>query len=107
MLTAIKKLSPWLVVMTLTGCSSFKAPIYQGNLYAQSQLDQLTVGMSPAQVRRLLGTPTLQDPFHSLRWDYYSYIERQGQVEQNSHLTLFFDEQKGLMKWSQEGTPHQ
>jgi outer membrane protein assembly factor BamE len=95
------------ITLSFTGCSSYKAPLYQGNLYAQAQIEQLKVGMPQAQVKRLLGSPTLQDPFHNNRWDYYSLIEKSGKTEQQSHLIIEFDA-KGLLKsWTLEGAPHQ
>jgi outer membrane protein assembly factor BamE len=58
---------------TSTGCV-FRAPLSQGNLLKQEDLDQVTVGMTRNQVRFLLGTPMIDDPFHSERWDYLYYL---------------------------------
>ena len=46
----------------------------QGNLLKQEDLDQVTVGMTRNQVRFLLGTPMVDDPFHSGRWDYLYFL---------------------------------
>lgn len=65
--------------MMLSGChvgnlSVYKIDIQQGNVLTRDQVDQLKVGMTPLQVRFLLGSPLIVDPFHPERWDYaYSY----------------------------------
>ena len=56
-----------------TGCV-YRANISQGNLIKQEDLDQVAVGMTRGQVRFLLGTPMVDDPFHSERWDYVYYL---------------------------------
>ena len=49
---------------------AYRQPIYQGNLIDKTAVDQLQVGMDKRQVMVLLGTPSIQDPFHHDRWDY-------------------------------------
>jgi outer membrane protein assembly factor BamE len=56
-----------------TGCV-YRANIAQGNLIKQEDLDQVEVGMTRNQVRFLLGTPHIDDPFHQSRWDYVYFI---------------------------------
>lgn len=46
----------------------------QGNLIEDKYLDQVEVGMTRNQVRFLLGTPMIDDPFHENRWDYVYYL---------------------------------
>ncbi|MCH7981980.1 MAG: outer membrane protein assembly factor BamE [Proteobacteria bacterium] len=46
----------------------------QGNLIKQEDLDQVEIGMTHNQVRFLLGTPMINDPFHVDRWDYVYYL---------------------------------
>ena len=43
-------------------------------LIEQDDLDQVELGMTKNQVRFLLGTPLIDDPFHADRWDYVYYI---------------------------------
>jgi outer membrane protein assembly factor BamE len=43
-------------------------------------LDKLKPGMTPAQVRFILGTPLVVDPFHKDRWDYVYRLERGGKL---------------------------
>jgi outer membrane protein assembly factor BamE len=56
-----------------SGCV-YRANISQGNLIEQDDLDQVELGMTRNQVRFLLGTPLIDDPFHADRWDYVYYI---------------------------------
>ncbi len=56
-----------------SGCV-YRANISQGNLIKQEDMDQVEVGMTRNQVRFLLGTPLIDDPFHEDRWDYVYYI---------------------------------
>lgn len=69
-------LSPLLLlaVFALTACV-YVAPISQGNLIKQEDLDQVEIGMTRSQVRFLLGTPLIDDPFHADRWDYVYYLK--------------------------------
>jgi outer membrane protein assembly factor BamE (lipoprotein component of BamABCDE complex) len=48
----------------------YKPTIQQGNLLKTSDVDQVTPGMTRTQVRYLLGTPMINDPFDPQRWDY-------------------------------------
>ena len=44
------------------------------NLLEQEDVDQVTLGMTRGQIRFLLGTPMIDDPFHEDRWDYVYYL---------------------------------
>lgn len=71
-----KLLITLLSILTLSlaaGCV-YQASLSQGNLLKQSDLDQVKVGMTRNQVRFLLGTPMIDDPFHEERWDYIYYL---------------------------------
>lgn len=57
-----------------SGCV-YRLSISQGNLIEQEDLDQVAVGMTRNQVRFLLGTPMVDDPFHADRWDYVYYLK--------------------------------
>ena len=63
-----------LATLAGTGCV-YRANISQGNLIKQDDLDQVEIGMTRNQVRFLLGTPMIDDPFHSDRWDYVYYLK--------------------------------
>lgn len=53
----------------------YRAAIAQGNLIKQEDLDQLETGMTKNQVRFLLGTPMIDDPFRKDRWDYVYFLK--------------------------------
>jgi outer membrane protein assembly factor BamE len=70
---------PLLVLLLLTfafaNACVYRANISQGNLIKQEDLDQVEIGMTQNQVRFLLGTPMINDPFHTDRWDYVYYLK--------------------------------
>lgn len=57
-----------------SGCV-YRANISQGNIVEEEDLDQVAIGMTRNQVRFLLGTPMVADPFHQDRWDYIYYVK--------------------------------
>ena len=61
--------------LTLAAGCVYVAPVSQGNLLDQADVDQVEVGMTRNQVRFLLGTPMIDDPFHIDRWDYVYYLK--------------------------------
>ena len=67
------------LIVTLTalllasGCV-YQAALSQGNLLDQEDVDQIEVGMTRGQIRFLLGTPMIDDPFHENRWDYVYFL---------------------------------
>jgi len=63
-----------LALATASGCV-YRATISQGNLVEQEDLDQVEIGMTRNQIRFLLGTPMVDDPFHQGRWDYIYYLK--------------------------------
>jgi outer membrane protein assembly factor BamE len=75
---AVRKFLITILLMTTlplaAGCV-YQASLSQGNLLKQSDLDQVQVGMTRSQVRFLLGTPMIDDPFHEERWDYVYYLK--------------------------------
>lgn len=75
-----------------SGCV-YRASISQGNLIEQKDLDQVEVGMTRNQVRFLLGTPMVDDPFHNGRWDYVYYL-RVGRKDATFKrwISIFFED---------------
>ncbi len=82
-------------VLVLGGCNllkPYKLDIQQGNVLTQEMVDKLRPGMTRAQVRYVLGTPLVADPFHKDRWDYfYSYKKGVEAVPESRRLTLLFE----------------
>ncbi|HXK40009.1 MAG TPA: outer membrane protein assembly factor BamE [Candidatus Paceibacterota bacterium] len=79
-------------VLPVAGGCVYQAALSQGNLLKQEDLDQVEVGMTRSQVRFLLGTPMIDDPFHEERWDYVYYL-RVGREDATFKrwVSIFFD----------------
>jgi outer membrane protein assembly factor BamE len=74
--------------------SSYHLDIRQGNFITQEMVSQLKPGQTREQVRFVLGTPLVTDPFHGDRWDYvYRYDNGKGDVQQR-RLTVYFADNK-------------
>ncbi|WP_197433000.1 outer membrane protein assembly factor BamE [Janthinobacterium sp. B9-8] len=69
----------------------YKLDIPQGNEITADQVAQLKKGMTRSQVRFLLGTPLLNDPFHANRWDYLYSDARGGQLKEKKSFFLVFE----------------
>ena len=57
-------------------------------------LDQLKPGMDKKQVKFIMGTPVLIDPFHNERWEYIYSFQEGGTVREQRHITLHFENDK-------------
>ena len=83
-----------LLALWLGGCAveryflEYRINVQQGNLVEQKQIVQLRPGMNRDQVRFVLGTPLLQDPFHAERWDYVYRFEN-GQTGEITMRNIF------------------
>ena len=81
----------------LSACSewlpeAYRIDLQQGNSVKLEQLESIEMGMSKTEVRKIMGSPMLSDPFHDQRWDYiYRYLPRKG-FERKSLLTLYFED---------------
>jgi outer membrane protein assembly factor BamE len=85
-----------LLLSLVAGCSSFhfgphRIDVQQGNVIDQESVARLKIGLNRSQVRFLLGTPLLVDPFHKDRWDYVYVNYKAGRLTAQKHITLFFD----------------
>tara|TARA_R110001592_G_scaffold215025_1_gene468215 strand:- start:76199 stop:76573 length:375 start_codon:yes stop_codon:yes gene_type:complete len=96
-----------LLTLGLSACSFvgfpgvYKIDVEQGNIVTPEMVGQLKPGMSRRQVRFILGTPLLEDPFNQSRWDY-PYVKRNGQkVLSESKLMVYFDGDS-LMKYDSD-----
>ena len=79
------------MLMLGIGACVYRVPIQQGNFLESKDIDQVTVGMTQAQVRYVLGTPMVADPFTKDRWDYVYYLKigRMRKPEQR-HFVVYF-----------------
>lgn len=89
-------LIPVLLLSLAAGCSSVKIgphriDVQQGNALDQENVARLKLGLNRSQVRFLLGTPLLVDPFRTDRWDYVYVFYKAGKLAEQKRITLFFD----------------
>lgn len=82
------------LVASLSACAVFKLPTIQGNVIEQKQVDQLEIGMTPDQVRFLLGSPLVQGSFDPNRWDYVYYYRSPAGKEAQRTLNLYFEDER-------------
>ena len=80
-----------------SACSSLRFPgvfridVAQGNLITKDMVDKLRVGMTPRQVRYVMGSPMIADTFHPERWDYLYNLETGKGIFIENHLVLYFE----------------
>jgi outer membrane protein assembly factor BamE len=92
-----------LLVAALGGCQSlqssenflgvvtpYRVEVVQGNVITSEQIALAKPGQTRAQVRDVLGSPLLTDPFHADRWDYVFTIRRQGAAPQLRRVVVRF-----------------
>jgi len=81
-------------VLAMSGCV-YRANISQGNIVEEEDLDQVEVGMTRNQIRFLLGTPMIDDPFHMNRWDYVYYVTiGRNDASAKRWISILFDDDK-------------
>jgi len=91
-----------LAVVMLSGCHFiYKQPVFQGNLLDKASVDQLAAGMTRQQVYGLLGSPSVEDPFHQNRWDYVATQRRGHGNTEIKTFTVHFDGEK-VARWEGE-----
>lgn len=85
------------LMINLSACADWlpeahRLDLQQGNNIKLEQLEGIEIGMSKTDVRKIMGSPMLSDPFHNQRWDYiYRFIPNKG-FERKSLLTLYFED---------------
>ncbi len=66
--------------LMISACASWlpdahRLDLQQGNTIKLKQLETIEIGMTKSEIRQIMGSPMLSDPFHSDRWDYiYLFI---------------------------------
>ena len=87
------------LLLTLAGCGSnfgfpgvYKINVEQGNVVTEEMVEQLRPGLNRRQVRYIMGTPLIEDSFHSDRWDYRYLLRNGNQTIAETQLTLWFED---------------
>jgi len=83
-----------LSLAAVSGGCVYRINVPQGNYIEAKYLDQVQVGMTRSQVRYVLGTPMIADPFHPERWDYMYYFKtgKTQKVEKRLVVIYFTDD---------------
>ncbi len=90
---------------TTAGCVH-RIDIQQGNFLEPKDVDRVAVGMTRIQVRALLGTPMVADPFETHRWDYVYYLQK-GRLKKPFYrqFTVYFEDDKVVRVDRSDTTP--
>jgi outer membrane protein assembly factor BamE len=85
------------LALSLSACFSlYRIDVRQGNQVSQEAVAQLKPGMTEEQVRFIMGSPLLLDPFRNNRWDYVYRFSPQGKLTESRRVTLMFKDGKLL-----------
>lgn len=84
-------LSGLLSISFLLSACLYRPDITQGNIFTTEQVAQVQAGMSREQVRQILGTPAITDPFHA-DVDSYIFAFKSGKTRRvyNRRLTITY-----------------
>lgn len=94
----------------LTGCSNLRFPgvyridIEQGNIVTGEMLQKLRPGLNETQVRFVMGSPQVIDPFEPGRW-IYLYKLRRGNGEVIENKVVLWLEGGTLARWEGKALP--
>ena len=95
-----------LVLALLAGCVH-RIDIQQGNFLDNEDIERISVGMTRVQVRSLLGTPMVADPFQGSRWDYVYYLKKgRWRKPEERHFIVYFDSTDKVAKIDRPTEPH-
>lgn len=83
------------LILILSACiKTHRIDIQQGNVITDNEIAQLTPGMTKREVRYILGTPLVVDPFHQNRWDYFYSLDVRGKSTEQRRITIVFEDEK-------------
>ena len=69
----------------------YKPSIMQGSVLDIEAVEKLQLGMSKSAVMNLIGSPSINDPFHQYQWDYIHHSTLNGEQVIHYRLRLVFD----------------
>ena len=70
----------------------YKPSIMQGSVLEIEAVEKLQLGMSKTAVMNLIGSPSINDPFHQYQWDYIHHSTLNGEQVIHYRLRLVFNE---------------
>ena len=77
---------------SMPSIDTYKPTIMQGSVLEIQAVDKLQIGMSKSAVMKLIGSPSIIDPFHQYQWDYIHHSTLSGEQVKHYRLRLIFDE---------------
>lgn len=82
-----------LMIGVLSACTIHRIDVQQGNIIKPDQLEQLKPGITKRQVRFIMGSPMIQDPFHPNRWDYIYTLQpgNKRRIQERQRVTVYFE----------------
>ena len=88
----LRRLAVVALALAVLAACVHRIDIQQGNFLDAEDIDRISVGMTRVQVRALLGTPMVADPFQGSRWDYVYYMKK-GRLKKpvQRHFIVYFD----------------
>ena len=84
------KMPNWLD-FSMPSIDIYKPSIMQGSVLEIEAVEKLKLGMSKTNVMNLIGSPSINDPFHEYQWDYIHHSIINGEQVIHYRLRLIFD----------------
>jgi len=84
------KIPSWLD-FSMPSIDLYKPSIMQGSVLEIEAVEKLQLGMSKNTVMNLIGSPSINDPFHQYQWDYIHHSTINGEQVTHYRLRLIFD----------------
>jgi len=84
------KIPSWLD-FSMPSIDLYKPSIMQGSVLEIEAVEKLQLGMSKNTVMNLIGSPSINDPFHQYQWDYIHHSIINGEQVIHYRLRLIFD----------------
>ena len=84
------KIPSWLD-FSMPSIDLYKPSIMQGSVLEIEAVEKLQLGMSKNTIMNLIGSPSINDPFHQYQWDYIHYSTINGEQVIHYRLRLIFD----------------
>ncbi len=85
----IIKMPSWLD-FSMPKIDLYKPTITQGSDLEIESVNKIKIGMTKDAVINLIGTPSINDPFHQDQWDYIHHSSIDGEKIVHYRLTLIF-----------------
>ena len=84
------KIPSWLD-FSMPSIDLYKPSIMQGSVLDIEAVEKLQLGMTKNAVMNLIGSPSINDPFHQYQWDYIHHSILNGEQVIHYRLKLVFD----------------